>query len=409
MPKTLRFIVVDDDQAAAETCKNILEKAGHEVITVNSGTDALEKTIQHQPDCVISDLMMPGLDGFELFKAIRNTPGIRQPKFIIVTGKVFEFDQRHAGQEGVDGYLVKPIDSKTFLQDVLEIVDEQMVIEFWGVRGTLPVPGKRTERYGGNTNCVTLTYAKKEFFIFDAGTGIKELSNYLLKENKFPLSAKIFLTHPHYDHINGIPYFVPLYMKSNEFEIIGTNQNHVSLEKVVADQMNSVYFPVTMKEFAAKITFREIGEETFDIDDLKIHTILLNHPGKCIGYRIQHANKGFCYITDNELHAEDSPHYSEHEIDRLVNFVKGVDVLVIDATYMDDEYKKKVGWGHSPISEVVKVAHKANVKLLCLHHHDPDQDDQQIDEKLEFAIALLKKWNSKVRCIAPHEGMKIVI
>ncbi len=284
-----------------------------------------------------------------------------------------------------------------------------MDVEFWGVRGTFPVPGKKSEYYGGNTNCVTLQIPNnKNLFIFDAGTGIKELSNYLVRKNQFPIDCKIFISHPHYDHINGIPFFAPLYMEGNHIEFIGTHQHSASLEKTIAAQMDSVYFPITINEFSADVTFHEVKhDETFYIDDVKVDTILLNHPGRCIGYRIQYQGKMFCYITDNELYPEDSPQYSENEVKKLIQFIEHADILVIDSTYLDEEYHRKISWGHSPLTRVIDVAHRANVKLLCLYHHDPDQYDADIKMKWERAVEQLKKLHSTVQCIAPKEGEKI--
>lgn len=407
--KKLHFLIIDDDEHSSNIVKNLLERAGHKVSSIFDSTTAIDQIKAIKPDCVISDISMPHLDGLDLFEKLRKTKNIKQPTFIIVTAKIFEFDRRRAFELGVDGYLLKPIDTKTFVNDVLEIVDGKIHIQFWGVRGTLPVPGKNTTRYGGNTNCVTLNYANKELLIFDAGTGIKELSNHLVKENHFPMSAKLFITHPHYDHIHGLPFFVPLYMQGNQFEILGSAHNDITIEKLVAGQMDSIYFPVTIKEFGANLIFKTLTEESFFIDDLNIQTMLLNHPGRCLGFRVQHKNKVFCYITDNELYLEDSPHYNQFDVDRLVNFIKHADVAVMDATYKDEDYQKKVGWGHSCISRVVDVADKAKVKLLCLYHHDLDHVDKDIDEKLKTAKSLLKSRKSKTKCIAPKEGQTIVI
>jgi phosphoribosyl 1,2-cyclic phosphodiesterase/CheY-like chemotaxis protein len=409
MQKKIHFYIIDDDKATLEIYASLLKKAGHRVTSTTSSLYALEEIKKQEPDCIMCDLSMPGIDGLDLFQSIRKTKSLKQPTFIIVTAKVFEYDQRKALELGVDGYLNKPINAETFVDEIAAIHSSTMAIHFWGSRGTLPVPGEKTIKFGGNTNCVTLTIGNKYFFIFDAGTGIKELSNHLLKENKFPLTAKIFISHPHYDHINGIPFFVPLYMKGNAFEILGTRHSDIGIEKLLADQMDSVYFPITMKEFGAQITFKNLCEETFNIDNLEISTILLNHPGKCLGYRVSYKNKTFCYVTDNELYLEDSPHYNQFDVDKLINFIKDADVLVIDATYTDEEYLKKIGWGHSAVSRVVDVADKANVKQLCLFHHDPDQFDSEIAAKLKFAKNLLKERGSKVVCVASVEGTTITI
>jgi phosphoribosyl 1,2-cyclic phosphodiesterase len=406
---SLHFLIVDDDTSTIEIYKRLLERDGHRVTALSSSKDVLEKIIETKPDCVLCDLMMPNFDGIEIFRKLRDRNSFNRPVFLIVTSKHFESDRKRATDLGVDGYLTKPINPDTFVSEILDILQGTITIQFWGVRGTLPVPGQKSLRYGGNTNCVTLTVAKKHFFIFDAGTGIKELSNHLVEKKMFPLSAKIFITHPHYDHINALPFFLPLFVSGNEFEIFGASQDDKSIEELISSQMNSVYLPFTMNEFAAKLAFRNVNEEEFSIGDVGVRTMLLNHPGKCLGYRIQYKNKSFCYITDNELYMESHAHYNQFELDRLINFIKETDVLVIDSTYTDEQYQTKNNWGHSCISRVVDVSDKAKVKLLCLFHHDPEQTDKDIDMKLAFAKQLLAERGSSVVCIAPHEGEKIVI
>lgn len=410
MDKKLRFLVIDDSKPTLATYTELLQRAGHEVTALSSCDHALEEIKKNKPDCVLCDLLLPGMDGLELFKRMRQTKNINQPTFIIISSKQFDYDRRFALETGVDAYLTKPIQPTTFVDEIVSIIEGKMILKFWGCRGTLPVPGQRALKYGGNTNCITLTIANKHNFIFDAGTGIKELSDFIQRENRYPYDAKIFISHPHYDHINGIPFFMPLYKKGNKFEFLGSDQGAVTLEEYLSSQMDSVYFPVTMNEFSSSVSFRSLTEESFMIDDVKVDTLLLNHPGRCLGYRITYKDKVFCYITDNELYMkDDTQHYNQEEVDRLINFINHADVLVIDSTYNDEEYMLKVGWGHSPLSNVVDVADKAKVKLLCLHHHDPGQSDTDIDIKLRRALTILHERNSTTKCIVPHEGDEIEI
>ena len=272
-------------------------------------------------DCVLCDLLMPGTDGLDLFQKLRQDHDSNQPVFIIVTGKQYDYDHRRAVESGVDGYITKPINKESFLDEILEIINGKITIDFWGCRGTLTVPGKKTVKYGGNTNCISLTIANMQYFIFDAGTGIKGLSNFLHEQNKFPLNAKIFITHPHYDHICGIPFFSPLYEKGNQFEILGPNQHGFNIDKVISNHMDSIYFPVTMKEFSSQVIFRALTEQTFFIDNIKIKTIYLN-TRTLFGLSVEVNEKSFCYITDNRLYLENSPHYRQFEVDRLISLSK---------------------------------------------------------------------------------------
>jgi len=237
-----------------------------------------------------------------------------------------------------------------------QIMEENIKLTFWGVRGTLPVPGRKTVRYGGNTSCVSIEFPKDNFFIFDAGTGIKELSNYLMSERHTLIKATIFISHPHWDHINGIPFFAPLYTKGNEFEICGPPNGDMSMRNLISGQMDGVYFPINIKEFDAAVSFHNLGEERFDIDAIEVQTMFLNHPGQCLGYRLNYKDRSICYVTDNEIYPESSRFSSKSYVNKLTDFVSGTDVLITDCTYTDEEYEEKIGWGHSSVNQVVKLA-----------------------------------------------------
>ena len=268
-------------------------------------------------------------------------------------------------------------------------IEDVVEATYWGIRGTLPVPGPRTARYGGNTCCVTLSFPSGALFIFDAGTGLKVLSDSLRAQGKQRLSAHIFISHPHWDHINTVPFFAPLYVRGNQVEIYGPYQGDLTIERVVSAQMEGVYFPVTIREFGAHLVFKDLREESLQFGPVKVDTMLLSHPGYCLGYRLTYQDRKFCYITDNELYPEGHPQFNPQYRERLEDFVRGADLLVTDACYTDEDYKRKHGWGHSTVTEATKFAARAQVKALHLYHHDPDQTDSDIDTKVRLAQSLL--------------------
>ncbi len=280
---------------------------------------------------------------------------------------------------------------------------EDIKLTFWGVRGTFPVPGRDTVKYGGNTSCSSLEFPDGTILIFDAGTGIKELSNYLQSVKESFTKATIFISHPHWDHINGLPFFAPLYADGKEFEICGPPNGNMSMRKLISGQMDGVYFPINIKKFTASVSFRDLEEDVFTIKTIRMQTMLLNHPGRCLGYRLDYKETSICYITDNEIYPESSRLYNERYVHKLTDFISDADILITDCTYTDDEYEEKIGWGHSSVTQVVNLADRARVKKLYLFHHDPDQKDDDIDRKLKIAEDLLEKKGSSTICTAPKE------
>ena len=407
MVKPLKFFIVDDDRIHIKLLSKLLEKASNRVSHNTSSIKALPEIVRQAPDCVVLDMMMPEMDGLELIKRLRAEPGLDATKIIVVSSKSYEFDRKRSFSFGADGYITKPVDAKKIVGQLQRIVEDRIELTFWGVHGTLPVPGEQNIRYGGNTSCVSLEFSKGSFFIFDAGTGIKTLSDHLVAENRPLVGAKIFISHPHWDHINAIPFFVPLYIQGNEIEICGPSHGDISMRELISGQMDGVYFPINIKEFGAMVTFRDLKEEEFEINGIKIKTMLLNHPGHCLGYRVEYNNRSICYVTDNELYPKNNRFHNKFYLKHLVDFIAGTDVLITDCTYTDEEYKLKIGWGHSAVRQVVDLADRAGVKTLYLFHHDPDQSDAAIDAKLEIAKALLAQKKSSTQCEAPREKQTV--
>lgn len=245
---------------------------------------------------------------------------------------------------------------------------------FWGVRGSTPTPGRQNLRYGGNTPCIEVQTKSKNLFILDCGSGFRALGNILAKRrSRKPIQAHIFLTHFHWDHIQGIPFFRPLYDRRNKFLIHGPPFQHASLQDALEGQMIDPYFPVNMNAMAAQRSFHQIGEENhMQVEDLMICTKQLNHPQGCLGYRLECDGRVVVYATDNEP--------GDAEGDRNVRLLaEGADILIYDGQYTPEEMKTHRNWGHSNWKEGIRIARECKVKRLVLFHHDPDRDDRALD------------------------------
>lgn len=400
----LSFCVVENDPVIADLTRQLLEAAGHRVRVFISSVEALKAIPEHKPDVVISDIMMPEMDGFTLCEKLRSLPELFDTKLVILSAKAYDFDRERARSLGALGFIPKPLNPEIFVNQVMACISEQFTVRYWGVRDTLPVPGQKSLRYGGNTSCISMEFPRQLNFVFDAGSGIKELSDHIMARRGGKWSAKMFISHPHWDHINAIPYFVPMYIPGNEFEIIGGRHGDKTMRELVSAQMDDVYFPIILKEMGARIYFREIGAQSTTFGKVEVQSLMLSHPGLCLGYRVNFNGKSFCYITDNEIYPEDTPQHNASYENELADFMRGADVALMDTCYFDDEYRRKINWGHSAVSEVMRIAHAAEVKEVQLFHHDPDQSDDDIDRKLNVAQEKLAKLGSKTICSAPQEG-----
>jgi phosphoribosyl 1,2-cyclic phosphodiesterase len=254
-----------------------------------------------------------------------------------------------------------------------------MQIKFWGVRGSTPTPQMDNMRYGGNTSCVELRVGES-IFVLDCGTGFRNLGKQLSAEfvDK-PINAHIFLSHFHWDHIQGIPFFQPLYDRPENHFFFHSSSRSRSLQRAIEEQMTDPYFPVDMSEMAAHRNFYDIDEDKIAFGDCTVQTRWLNHPQGCLGYRVETPEGVVVYATDNEP--------GDEQFDKNVrSLAEGADVLIYDAQYLPDEYaSRKKGWGHSHWREGVNVAMQSGAKKLVLFHHDPDHSDECIDKVVDQA------------------------
>ncbi len=397
------FVIIDDDLVAADIQRRLLEKQGHKVEVSLDASNAVEFVSRIKPDILLVDIMMPNIDGLEVVRRLRLVPELRGLKIIVVSSKSYQADRDRALAMGADGMILKPVTPATFADEVMVLASNNIDITYWGMRGTIPVPGKRTQRYGGNTTCVSLEMPRGNFFIFDAGSGIRELSRHVMAHREGTFSAKIFISHPHWDHINALPYFVPLYIPGNEFEILGPGQGALTMREMVQAQMDGVYAPIPLRHFGAQVRYRNLSEEEVQVGDATVRTLLTAHPGNCLGYRVTLGERSFCFVTDSELYVKDTPGYDPAYIEKLTDFVRGADVLLTDVMYSDAQHKSRVNWGHSGVTEIVGVADAAGVKELQMMQHDPDQTDDDIDAKLAEARAVLDSLGSSMTITAPAE------
>ncbi len=288
-------------------------------------------------------------------------------------------------------------------------------ITFWGTRGSIPTPGPATARYGGNTPCIAVEEFGSDrgrFVVLDAGTGIRLLGRELVRQHGAgPLKVDLLLSHTHWDHIQGLPFFAPFFDRGNSVRIWGARQAGVDLEVILRQQMHPVVFPVPLDELAAELTVEHVGAEAFEIDGFAVQTLRLRHPGTTLAYRLTPAGGGasMAYVTDNELGRGGD--YGEPKTWRadFVRFLEGVDVLIHDAMFTPEELEQHRGWGHSSYHEAVLLAAEARVRRLALFHHSPERDDGGMDALVSEARAAAEQTGVPLEVLAATEGSQLTL
>ena len=265
--------------------------------------------------------------------------------------------------------------------------EAKTLVTFWGTRGSISTPGRMTEKYGGNTPCITVRH-QETIVILDAGTGIRNFGLDLEQEPEKrgdPLSLHLFLSHTHWDHIQGLPFFQPAYNKETRLTIYGSPNKERFLASILKGQMDYDYFPVSLSDFAADISIWEISSEVIDLGPITVDwQEQVHHPGGSVRYRLHVNGKKIVYATDVELNqifcGGDDREKSDALCREYLDFVQGADLLIADGQYTEQEYLSKMGWGHSSVPVVLEVASRAKVKQLAIFHHDPQHSDRFLDE-----------------------------
>ena len=306
-----------------------------------------------------------------------------------------------------------------------------MKFRFWGVRGSTPCPGPSTVEFGGNTACIEFRFGEEEkLVILDAGSGIRTLGNHLMKNDlpKGPLNIDLLLSHTHWDHILGFPFFTPIYIPGTRINVYGpVTYEEDGLDKVIGDQLTYRYFPVKHSELSADIRYFPLKEMTMELGDgVFVTTKYLNHPILCLGYRFEYKGKTVVTAYDTEpfrnlfptdpeapgydpMAAEEGELVAREENEKILNFIRGADILIHDSQYTREEYFKSfLGWGHSTYEHVINTAHRAGVKKVYFFHHDPQRTDDQLKELLARYRQQIR-GKSGLQLELAREGLEVVL
>ncbi len=282
-----------------------------------------------------------------------------------------------------------------------------VLIRFWGTRGSIATPGPSTVRYGGNTSCVEVRSARGTCIVLDCGTGARPLGSHIVESaHGEPTTGALLLGHTHWDHIQGLPFFAPLY-GPGQWDVYGPRGMNESLRQTLAAQMRYPYFPVTIDQLGGGISYHELVEGVFEIDDVVVRTQYLNHPALTLAYRLECDGSAVCYVADHEpfdpaLGAGGDVR-SNRDDDHHVAFLEGADVVIHDAQYTPEEYSGRVGWGHSTIEYAVDVCCAAGAAQTVLFHHDPSHDDDTVDRLL---LEAQRRAGARTTVSAATEGKR---
>lgn len=427
------ILLIDDDEYCRAPAAELLRRNHWNVIEAADGENGIELAVKHRPDVILCDLLMPRGNGYHVCRTVRAQLDLRHTKIIVVTGRDYAADRKSALEAGADDYLVKPIvfaELLKALEGVLPPGSNGKVpppqplgdggagatrLKFWGVRGSIPSPGPQTVKYGGNTSCVEVR-ADGQLIVLDAGSGIRGLGQALDEEfREAPIDLTLLISHTHWDHIQGFPFFLPAYHQKNRLRILGYEGARDGLAATLAGQMESPYFPIALKQMPGNIVIEELKDLQFKIGPVRVEACFSNHPGVCVGYRLFTSAGSIVYLPDNESVHEPTAEKNGADAlprtieQRLATFVEGADVLICDAQYTRGEYAAHIGWGHGCVDDVVRFAIVGKVKQLFLFHHDPAHDDAFITGMLAQARDLAAKAGSSLKIEAAREADEVTL
>ena len=437
--KTL--VIIDSDALTRAVFAQCMAGAGWRVLEADNGEAGVELAIEHAPAAVLCDVRTPRRNGFKVCRLIREQPFLKSTRVILTSVSQFLNDRETAFAAGADDFLVKPIVPAELagilatcgLDEAPAAPDpaparrgaiEPTLVRFWGVRGSIPSPGPGTAGVGGNTSCVEVR-AAGQIIVFDAGSGIRQLGRALLEEfAERQLTITMLVTHTHWDHIQGFPFFMPAYSACAHVRILGYEGAVHGLRSALFEQMQSAFFPVGLNQMASHVTFEELHDMEFAIGPVKVRAIFANHPGICLAYRLSTPTGDLVFMPDHEAYErqeierqratgqQGNSHQVEHarlQDEKTVEFLRGADLVIADGQYTSSEYRERRGWGHSCADDTAALAARAGVRRLALFHHDPDHDDDMVQAMERHAQRIAAEKGSPLVVTAAREGAEIVL
>jgi CheY-like chemotaxis protein/phosphoribosyl 1,2-cyclic phosphodiesterase len=437
-PAVLRILIVEDVRDISSIMARALTNEGYVVDLAEDGEVCLQKANTFCPHLILLDIMLPKIHGIDVLKQLKSNPQTGPIGVIVCTAKNFKSDEEQYRKLGAFDVVFKPFKLVRFLQAIesffaqlpapaaapaappIEIQEGRAYfpqvrpgrycVKLWGTRGSIPVSGSRYVRHGGNTSCLEIA-TNETHVIIDAGSGIRDLGDQIALGGPRPIH--LFITHTHWDHIQGFPFFTPLYLPGFEVQIYGASTFGKDLKSVFRGQLDRDYFPVQFEDMQARVEFHSLPAEPVMIGDLKITWEFTQHPAATVGYKVEVGGKTVALVSDNEFLqgylgspnqvALDDPALLSYQ--KMVAFLSGVDLLIHEAQYTNAEYPRKVGWGHSSLSNACLLACLTKAKRWIVTHHDPLHDDEFLQGKLNLTREIMVSLNCPIEVLHAFDGM----
>lgn len=435
-----KILICHDGKRVVDDFRVALENEECEIHFAPDGETALTLIDAIKPQLIFAQLMLPKVHGMDLLKMVRQHAEVNNAGFILAADQPLVQDYQIAVQQGVDYFMLPPYSHKSILSLVHRYVDDELYpapfvdpyrksapsdyyhpenrvmtsyFKFWGTRGSVPVSGPEYYRYGGNTPCLEVRDGK-DLVIIDAGTGIRGLGQEVL--NTDITDIHLFISHTHWDHIIGFPFFYPVHDKRYKIHIYAARGFRKSVQELFMGMLDHDYFPVQLDEMHAEFIFHDItGKEPVTIGQIQVYNHYATHPGATLCFKFKTPNKSVGYATDNEVfigyHGNpndvDENHYLAELYRGMIEFYSDCEIMIHEAQYSPEEYRNKVGWGHSSMSNAALFMKLCRTKEWMITHHDPEHTDQIVLERLQLQRDILRDCNIPCRVFMAWDGLSL--